>query len=515
MDPNARAGMVIALPGGLVAGGVQVWALRLANGLAERGRAVTLIVHRARDDQAGLAAVVHPGVRVVDLSYLPRLEDAGGDLSTFIPPYRAAVDQMHTATGQPVIASPNLLGDCYGIFASIVCQSPDRLRIVGWQHSPIPYDGRILEYYEPVVSRFVPVSEFMAAALRARLPHRAGDVRTLHCGADAAKEPREVRRSGGGGSLRMIYVGRMENDLKRVVALVHMADALAARGVDHELTLVGDGPAAAEVDALARTRPSMKRLPAMAPHEVAGLLSSHDVLVLGSRIEGLSLSMLEAMGQGCVPVVVRTPSGVSEVIEHGVNGVLVETPEHADVRQVGAAMARGVASFSAASLAAMSAAAWKTVTSRFSMTRHLAFVEALIDQVANTQPLQWPVARPCAFTAAPGALGSGAVPADGAARLRLLLGSLDGRRVVLHGTGRHTLELAPVLTEFMDRIVGFTDDDPSRHGGRLLTLPIVGARAAATLHATDVVISSWMNQDLIWARRDQYEQAGLRVHRLY
>ena len=48
--------------------------------------------------------------------------------------------------------------------------------------------------------------------------------------------------------------------------------------------------------------------------------AAHDLFLLTSAFEGLPLSMLEAMGQGCVPVVADLASGISEVIQHGVNG---------------------------------------------------------------------------------------------------------------------------------------------------------------------------------------------------
>ena len=110
---------------------------------------------------------------------------------------------------------------------------------------------------------------------------------------------------------------------------------------------------------------------------------------------------------------------------------------------------------------------------------------------------------------------SGSVPADGAARLASVLERLGGRRIVVHGTGQHTKQLAHVLAGSPARIVALADDDRQEHGTTVLSWPVVAPRDAGATGATDVVISSWINQGVIWNRRAVYERQGLTVHRLY
>jgi len=57
--------------------------------------------------------------------------------------------------------------------------------------------------------------------------------------------------------------------------------------------------------------------------ETLNVLSSMSVLVLSSRWEGLPFIALEAMGLG-VPVVSVNVNGMSEIITHEVNGILVD-----------------------------------------------------------------------------------------------------------------------------------------------------------------------------------------------
>jgi FlaA1/EpsC-like NDP-sugar epimerase len=139
----------------------------------------------------------------------------------------------------------------------------------------------------------------------------------------------------------------------------------------------------------------------------------------------------------------------------------------------------------------------------------------MLDAVGREPPRSWSADRPAAFTARDDAGGSGSVPPDGARRLASVLDRLGGRRIVVHGTGEHTRQLADVLKSASVSLVAFTDDDRQRHGSVLLGRPIIAPHDAGETGATDVVISSWINQSAVWRRRAVYERQGIRVHTLY
>jgi glycosyltransferase involved in cell wall biosynthesis len=56
--------------------------------------------------------------------------------------------------------------------------------------------------------------------------------------------------------------------------------------------------------------------------EVFDIASEHDVFVLPTRCEGVPVALLEAMSVGLVPVVSRVESGVAEILEDGVTGLM-------------------------------------------------------------------------------------------------------------------------------------------------------------------------------------------------
>ncbi len=507
----SHAPFLIALPCGFTTSGVATWAARAANALAAAGRHAGIIVHAPLRGHSRLTPSLHPAVRLFDASDLAPFDEASGRIAPHIALYRDAVEAL--APGGVCVCSPNLHGDSYGAFAAVALAMPERLRLLGWQHSAIEYDARILARYEPILSRFMAVSEHIGSTLRSRLPTRADSVVAMpYCVDVPAVRPARPPRAGR--PLGIIYTGRIEHEQKRVNALPLLSDRLSAMGVDHRLTIVGDGPAAAEIDAACASRPRVRRLAAVPPQHVAPLLDEHDVFVLGSRYEGLSVSMLEAMARACAPVVIAVRSGSGEAIRDGVNGVLCDAADDAPPELVGDALAAGVLRAIGIGVAELGAAAFETALARYGTRRYAERLGAVIDEAAAEPARTWPADRACAFTSNTSA-DSGSVPADGAERMARALQSLAGRSVLLHGAGRHTIELAAILASSPASIVGVCDDDPARRGRTLWNWPIMPPAHAGRTGASDVVISSWMHEEAIWERRAVYEAQGLRVHRLY
>lgn len=65
-------------------------------------------------------------------------------------------------------------------------------------------------------------------------------------------------------------------------------------------------------------------------HDIPELLASSDLFVLPSRHEGFGLVVVEAMSAG-IPVIASNVDGPSEIITHGVSGLLFENENHLDL----------------------------------------------------------------------------------------------------------------------------------------------------------------------------------------
>jgi glycosyltransferase involved in cell wall biosynthesis len=496
-----------------------MWAVRLANALAARGGRIALLSHTEATSHARLDIPLHPGVESVRLEGVAPMDHANGDLTPYLPAYVEAIDRLAAGAG-PVIVSPNLVGDSYGLFAAIASSRPDLVRVVGWAHNDTEYDCCVLEHYEPLLAAFVGVSEHITRNLARRLPTRTDAVHRVPYGVEVA-ETAPTREPLDGRPLRLLYTGRIDHFQKRIGVLPEISRALDQRGVAHEMLLVGDGPATDEIDARLAALPHCRREPGVGPAGVRERLVWADCFVLASRFEGLSISMLEALAAGCCPVVAQVESGASEAIDNWRSGVLVPTGEDDDAA-LGELFAQRIAELAATPerLAAMQRAAWERAQERYSIDAHAERVIDLFREVAAQPGRAWPADRPCGFTSSSNALSDATVPTDAGVRLRRALEQIarergPGARVAMWGAGRHTIALAAELARPAAEVVCILDDDAKAHGGRLWGLPIVGARSLAEFGVTDVVISSWMHQSAMWKKRAPVEAAGASVRRLY
>lgn len=142
------------------------------------------------------------------------------------------------------------------------------------------------------------------------------------------------------GQLRIIVLGRIEHEQKRIGDVLQVAAALVAAGVNIRMHVVGDGPAmewfTAEAATLKLPRSKFRIEGAKDADWVQANLRSYDVLLSTSSAEGLSVSLLEAMGHGVVPVATRI-SGTDGVVVHEHTGLLAEV---GDVQALTAAIVR-------------------------------------------------------------------------------------------------------------------------------------------------------------------------------
>jgi N-acetyl-alpha-D-glucosaminyl L-malate synthase BshA len=129
-----------------------------------------------------------------------------------------------------------------------------------------------------------------------------------------------------GGPVRLVHVSSFR-PVKATRALVPMMREL---GREAHLTLVGDGPDRAQVQAEARKARLGSRVEFLGairdPEDVAEILSEADLFVLPSESESFGLAALEALACA-VPVIARRVGGLPEVVRDGVTGVLVDRAE--------------------------------------------------------------------------------------------------------------------------------------------------------------------------------------------
>ncbi len=127
--------------------------------------------------------------------------------------------------------------------------------------------------------------------------------------------------------LRIIYTGRIVQEQKRILDLIGVVNALNRIGVDFRLTVVGDGPErqTLEVNLAAEiARNQVEFTGRLRAGEIHQRLAASNVFILVSEFEGLPLSLLEAMAEGCIPVVSDIKSGIPDAITSGETGFILQ-----------------------------------------------------------------------------------------------------------------------------------------------------------------------------------------------
>jgi colanic acid/amylovoran biosynthesis glycosyltransferase len=168
----------------------------------------------------------------------------------------------------------------------------------------------------------VAISSYGRSQLYLRLPHQDWPkVQVIHCGLD--KSFYDITPVPIPAAPRLVCVGRL-CEAKGQILLVEAAARLAARHIEFELVLAGDGPLRGELERLIEER----RIEAQV--RITGWISSTAVrdeilasraLVLPSYAEGLPVVIMEAMALRR-PVLTTYIAGIPELVRPGENGWL-------------------------------------------------------------------------------------------------------------------------------------------------------------------------------------------------
>jgi glycosyltransferase involved in cell wall biosynthesis len=178
--------------------------------------------------------------------------------------------------------------------------------------------GRKLDQLSAVVC----VSQELERQVQARKP---AVTRVARIGYGVPVPETTVRHQPAG--LRLAYVGRLAEEQKRISEVTRALCRITREIVGTEAVIYGDGPERESVERILASEG------AGLPVRLAGLIDSNriqehllacDVIVLLSDYEGLPIALMEAMACGCVPVCLRMRSGIPELVDDGVTGLLVD-----------------------------------------------------------------------------------------------------------------------------------------------------------------------------------------------
>lgn len=195
----------------------------------------------------------------------------------------------------------------------------------------------LADFRNPAVSRLGPkinsaamvicVSDYgRAQAMLNSDPGMWTKIHVVRCGVDTQRfAPVQTRpKASSRGPIRLLNVARLAPE-KGHNFLLEAISQVQHRGFDYVCTIVGDGPERAQLEASARVLGIADRVTftgAVGQDEIGEYYDAADVFVLPSLAEGLPVVLMEAMAHG-VPVIASRIMGIPELVEDGVNGLLV------------------------------------------------------------------------------------------------------------------------------------------------------------------------------------------------
>ena len=234
----------------------------------------------------------------------------------------------------------------YALLAGQLTRRP----VVGWVHTSLPYylanmsraharmsraHARIVPLAYPRLAQVVGPSVGAALTLRSLVPLTEAKVRVIPNPLEVdwirvrAAEPLPDWAEPIFERPVVLGVGRL-SDEKGFDVLIRAHAALRARGVDHHLLLLGEGPEREGLRVLAAVEGVSDTV--FMPGFVGNPYSftqAAALFVLSSRVEGLPMVLLEALALGTAVIAADCPSGPREILDGGQFGALVP-PEKVD-----------------------------------------------------------------------------------------------------------------------------------------------------------------------------------------
>jgi colanic acid/amylovoran biosynthesis glycosyltransferase len=225
---------------------------------------------------------------------------------------------------QPDVYVPNCIVPAY--FAAGYARRSG-IPTVGVLHSDDSFHWGLVDEFikghpEFCLSAVVPISRFLESEVSSTASLFGVTVCRIGYGvpipAKSAQPPNSV--------FRLIYIGRLVEEQKRVSDVATAVCAAAQRIPNLEAWVVGEGSARNAVENIIREKGNgrVRLLGRVDNANIYDVLGQCHGLVLLSDYEGLPVSMLEAMAAGVVPICLDMRSGVQEAVQHGVNGLIVK-----------------------------------------------------------------------------------------------------------------------------------------------------------------------------------------------
>ncbi|MDN4504260.1 TIGR03088 family PEP-CTERM/XrtA system glycosyltransferase [Alteromonadaceae bacterium BrNp21-10] len=198
-----------------------------------------------------------------------------------------------------------------------------------WKHN------LLRKIVSPFIDYFVPVSQDLESWLIEKVGISARNVKLIYNGINLDKFKCSDNAKNN-AITRFATIARLSPIKDQQMLLRGFAAFLLLEpNANAELCVIGDGELKAQLMALSKQLNLGQKVQFLGErNDIPELLQTFDVFVLTSLAEGIPMTILEAMASG-VPIISTRVGGIPEIIEHDVQGLLIEK---SDIQGLGEAM---------------------------------------------------------------------------------------------------------------------------------------------------------------------------------
>lgn len=297
------------LTNGLVLGGVETWSIRSAETLLSLGFKPRLLVHADIEQQQQA-----PQEIIEFFSFKP-------DMSEW-QKIDYLMKELLKYSGSTIIC--NFTGYIFVAACMIKRLYPGRIRLIAVAHNDEE------AYYENYVQMHscIDACLFISEKIKKRLIQR-GFPKTklirLKWHIECSETFNHIY-SIDDTALRIGYAGRIVIHQKRMDHLLELGKMVKEAGINVKIYVVGEGSFEKEMikEVEQYNLQEVLCLIGKLPHEIMNdFWKNQDIMISCSDFEGHSITQVEAMGEGVVPIITNV-SGAEDDVTDGLNGFIVE-----------------------------------------------------------------------------------------------------------------------------------------------------------------------------------------------
>lgn len=205
----------------------------------------------------------------------------------------------------------------------------DKIKIISVIHGSEEKIYKCYDVYRNDIDLYVGVSKDIKRDMMSRGIERER-VCSMTCPFPCERKIQRTYTQDKTKPVRIGYAGRIEYEQKRIDLLLKLIEKLSLENINFIMELAGDGPQKAQMEqevVKIGVEEKVRFLGKINRDKISEFWRRQDICVNISDYEGRSISIIEAMGNGAVPIVTDT-SGVREDITNDSNGYIVSKGDY-------------------------------------------------------------------------------------------------------------------------------------------------------------------------------------------